>query len=170
MPAAWRLRNGMTGGSNSMRLSFLILAVALAGCLGPHNDPFPVNPEGADAILIAIGPIPANVDAIPVDEALSRVGGDAVLVQGALMIDDANHTIWLCAGIDLAPANDPPQPPSCDGPSLSVELAGDPRPDFTSAVLGAASVNDLQTIANVRWAEDASLFGNVVWPPPDRGG
>ena len=153
-----------------MRLGFVILAVGLAGCLVPHNDPFPVNPEGADAILIVIGPNPDNVDAIPVDEAFSRVGGDAVLVHGALMIDDAHHMVWLCAGIAWGPANDPPQPPSCDGPSLRVELAGDQRPDFTQAVLSAASVTDLQTIANVRWAEDASLLGNVVWPPPDRGG
>ena len=153
-----------------MRLTFLILAVVLPGCVIPHNDPFPVNLEGPDAILIVDGPAPDNVDPVGVEEALTMVGGDAMLVEGVLMVDDAHHQVWLCSGIDAAPANDPPQPPLCQGPSLSLELAGDPQPDLVSSILSAASVADLETIANVRWTQDASVFGNVVPLLPPRGG
>jgi hypothetical protein len=137
----------------------LIVAIALAGCtlIGlEHNDPpAPANHSGAwDAVLIVDASAEPDGPAISVEDALDHVGGNPVLVRGVLFVDDFYEVVWLCASA-LQPQ------PACQGAILLLQPLGngfDP-----STILGAASVEDLQTpYPGLRWADNATIFGRVV--------
>lgn len=156
-----------------MRATIVVLALAFAvtGCslIGlEHNDPPPVVPLGEpEGILVVDLDAPARADAsgITVEEGVRRhLGGNAVLVQGVLFIDDALGTMWLCEG--LFPAEMAPQP-SCERPALLLQHpdpAGLQVREMNVAVLEAGRMGDLQQSEDVRWAEDAFFFGSLLDP------
>jgi hypothetical protein len=122
------------------------------------------DPEG---ILVVDLDAPADGPGITVEESVRQhLGDSAVLVRGALFIDDALGTMWLCGGVlhaEMAPQ------PSCERPAL---LLQHPDPgglqlrETTMELLEAGRMGDLQQSEDVRWTEDAVFDGSLLDPLP----
>lgn len=131
------------------RLLLLAVAILLAACAaGPEtpvddDDPQP-SPSGTagDAVLRIVEGAAVGGPGISVTEALEFVGGEPVLVNGALFIG-AEGEVLLCEAIAES------FPPQCGGRRLLVEG------------LDPAAVPDLAEANGVRWAESIQLFGRV---------
>ena len=130
----------------------LLAAIVLSACAAtggddpisdddpPPNDPGSGTPP--DAVLILEEGAIASGPGISVTEALTHVGGESVLVNGALFIDE-DGGVLLCEAIAES------FPPQCGGARLEVE--------------GLDPAGQLLEEANgVRWAEAVQLFGRVV--------
>ncbi len=126
----------------------LIVAVVLSACASTGGDePItdqPTTDDGpvtSDAVLvikpgaIAIGP------GISIPDANEQVGGEPVLVNGALFID-ADGGVLLCDAIAES------VPPQCGGARLEVRGL-DP------------AGQQLQEANGVRWAESVQLLGRI---------
>lgn len=129
---------------------FLGIAVVLVACTAappdaPVDDGDPQPPASGttvDAVLRIEEGAAVGGPGITVTEALEFVGGEPVLVNGALFVD-AEGEILLCEAIAES------FPPQCGGRRLLVEGL-DPR-----------AVPDLAEANGVRWAESVQLFGRV---------
>lgn len=152
-----------------MRPSFLILALVMAGCslIGlEHNDPPPVVPSGEpEGILVVDLGGPADSSAVSVEESIRQhMGGQAVLVRGALFIDDSYGTVWLCE--DVIPAESAPRP-SCARPALLLrhpDAGGLQVGEVIAELIEAGQVGELQEVDAVRWAENATYYGRIIDP------
>ncbi|MGZ8512087.1 MAG: hypothetical protein ACXWWL_01445 [Candidatus Limnocylindria bacterium] len=129
----------------------LLIAIALSACAStggddPITDDDPPSDPGpgttADAILIVQDGAIASGPGIRVTEALAFVGGEPVLVNGALFID-AEGGVLLCEAIAES------FPPQCGGARLEVQGL-DPDGQL------------LEEANGVRWAEATQLLGRIV--------
>ncbi|MGZ8474723.1 MAG: hypothetical protein ACXWWQ_00665 [Candidatus Limnocylindria bacterium] len=129
----------------------LLIAIALSACAStggddPITDDDPPSDPGpgttADAILIVQDGAIASGPGISVTEALAFVGGEPVLVNGALFID-AEGGVLLCEAIAES------FPPQCGGARLEVQGL-DPDGQL------------LEEANGVRWAEATQLLGRIV--------
>jgi hypothetical protein len=134
------------------RSLLLVVVLVLAGCAAAPETPVdndePPPTEGGltvDAVL-RIEEGTAGGPGITVTEALAFVGGEPVLVNGALFID-ADGEVLLCEAIAES------FPPQCGGARLLVEG------------LDPASIPDLEEANDVRWAESVQLLGRVEAAP-----
>ena len=152
-----------------MRLSFLVLAFILAGCslIGlEHNDPPPVVPSGEpDGVLIVDLEAPKEGPSIFVDDAVgNHLGGEPVLVRGALFIDDTYGTVWLC---QETMQEQGARQPSCARPALLLQHPDAGGLQVTEAIadlIEAGQLGELQELEAVRWAEDATFSGSLMDP------
>jgi hypothetical protein len=132
-----------------------VLAVILVGCATAVGSPeasaraplrsdseAPAVPGDADGTMEIIGGS-AGGPGITIDEAIAQGGGEALLVNGALLIDPAG-TVRLCS---LMAESFPPQ---CGGTRLQV------------MGLDIGSLPNLQEANGVRWADQIQLFGTVT--------
>jgi hypothetical protein len=129
----------------------LLAAIVLSACASmggdqpvSDDDPPPGSGSGTppDAVLIIEEGSTASGPGISVTEALAHVGGQPVLVNGALFIDPKG-TVRLCEAIAES------FPPQCAGARLEVEGL-DP------------AGQQLQEANDVRWAESTQLLGRIV--------
>jgi len=130
----------------------VLIAIVLSACAStggdePVSDDDPSQPDPgtgttADAILIIQDGAIASGPGISVTEALAFVGGEPVLVNGALFIDEEGGVL-LCEAIAES------FPPQCGGARLVVEDL-DPSGQL------------LEEANGVRWTESTQLFGRVV--------
>jgi hypothetical protein len=152
-----------------MRLSSAVIALVVGGCslIGlEHNDPPPVVPfADPEAILVVDLEDLADGPAVSVEESVrDHLGGDAVLVRGALFIDDTYGTAWLCQETMGPPAA--PQP-SCAWPALLLQhpdAGGLQVSEAIAQLLEAGQLGELQQREAVRWAEDATFTGRIIDP------
>lgn len=130
----------------------LFAAIVLSACAStggdqPTSDNDPSSPDSGsgappDAVLIIEEGAIASGPGISVTDALAQVGGQPVLVNGALFID-AEGDVLLCEAIAES------FPPQCGGARLGVEGL-DPRGQ------------QLEEANGVRWSESVQLLGRVV--------
>jgi hypothetical protein len=133
------------------RLTSLALLVLLAtACASPADSPTTTpNPDGtadADGIL-TIAPGTAGGPGITIAEALGTGGGQPLLVNGALFVDQ-DGGVLLCDAIAES------FPPQCGGLRLAVRG------------LDLGSLPDLEEANGVRWAEQVQLLGTVTLVEP----
>lgn len=139
-------------------IGVLAVVMAAGGCSSPtwpaatteteisHADPVPANQSGEwDAVLVIVaekGPLgrPGTVA-----DAAARADGTDAAVTGVLMVDTAYHEAWMCERVVLE------ESPRCDGLVLRVE--GIEAVDTTAW--------PFRSIDNVRWLEQARLFGRI---------
>lgn len=132
------------------QITTLLAALVLSACAStggdePATDDDPRSGPGTvtpDAVLLVQDGAAVDGPGISVTDALTFLGGEAVLVNGALFIDEEG-------GVRLCEAIAESFPPQCGGARLVVEGL-DPR-----------SVQ-LEDASGVRWAESVQLFGRVV--------
>ena len=133
-------------------LPTLLTALVLSACASTGGDQ-PTSDDGppasdpgsaprADAVLILEEGAVADGPGISVTDALDFLGGQSVLVNGALFVD-AEGDVLLCEAIAES------FPPQCGGARLAVEGL-DP------------GGQQLEEANGVRWAESVQLFGRVV--------
>ena len=130
----------------------LLIAIVLSACAStsgdePVGDDDPSQPDPgtgttADAILIIQDGAIASGPGISVTEALAFSGGEPVLVNGAMFIDE-EVGVLLCEAIAES------FPPQCGGARLEVQGL-DPDGQL------------LEEANGVRWAEAVQLLGRVV--------
>jgi hypothetical protein len=123
----------------------LLILVVLASCSAPLATADPVgSPQAADAPVLVVAEGGAGGEpGLSVAEALAHVPtDDLVTVTGALFVDD-DGTIRLCDEILES------FPPQCGGDRVEVEG------------LDLDTIPNLQTEAEVSWAEGVTLFGSV---------
>lgn len=128
----------------------LFALMILAGCASgspdepiSDDDPQPsTGPSAADAILIIQEGAIASGPGISIPDALEWIGGEPVLVNGALFIDP-DGGVLLCDAIAES------FPPQCGGARFEVR--------------GLDPAGQLLEEANgVRWSESVQLFGRLV--------
>ncbi|MEP7082245.1 MAG: hypothetical protein ABI841_04625 [Chloroflexota bacterium] len=126
--------------------AILLSACASTGADEPIADDDPPSDPGTgtppDAVLIIQDGAAADGPGISVTDALAFLGGQAVLVNGTLFVDEEG-------GVRLCEAIAESFPPQCGGARLVVEGL-DP------------SGQQLEEANGVRWAESVQLFGRVV--------
>lgn len=134
-------------------LPILFAAIVLSACAStngdqPITDDDPQPADGGtgtapDAVLVVEPGMTATGPGISVADALDQVGGEPVLVNGALFIDPEG-VVLLCDAIAES------FPPQCGGARLLVEGAD------------LATMPDLEEANGVRWSESVQLLGRVV--------
>jgi hypothetical protein len=122
-----------------------VLAIGLLGgaCTSIPGGGATGSPPGADGPVLVVEPGSAGGPGISVEDALARIGGDPVLVNGSLFVDQAG-TMLLCGAIAES------FPPQCGG--ARIEVLG----------LDLDAIPDVQEANGVRWVESLQVFGRVA--------
>jgi hypothetical protein len=131
-----------------IRAGLLAVVLALAACSAGAEQPIdnddptpPGSPANEPVLVVQAGG--ADTPFISVADFLRRSSDTPVLVTGALFVD-ADGTVRLCDAIAES------FPPQCGGERVVVQG------------LDLATMPDLQSEGDVRWAERASVFGRIA--------